>query len=237
MAITDGQVLIGERRSIDRTGLEKIARRLLFSSYSAATGAAYDEVGETYQDALFVGATGTGDEAGNWVCVFNYEKVVDSSDDDPENDIGMVEELDFSMKQDPISSHPNFATLIKTYGWDSSEKQFNKTLPDGTTDSPVYGTVDYLAFSCVYRQTQTLSEIPPEIFQNIGTLIEDPPFVNLTDPAANDERTWLYLAPKITTRGNAFTVTQEWMLSGFGTGWIEAIYSQEALNALDTSDN
>jgi len=235
MALPDGSYLIGERRSIDKSGLEKISRRVFFSSYSSAVAGAYGEVDNTYDDALFVGANGQGDDAGNWICQFDYEKVANSGDQDPSKDIGLIEELDFSMAQNPVQSSPNFKKMQDAYGWDTAQKAFPQNLASGQA-SPVYGTTDFLSYTCVYRQTQTLAELPDDLFENLGTIITDPPFKKLTDPAANDDRTWLYLAPKVSTRGNAFQVVQEWMLSGSG-GWLEAIYSKSALTILATEQN
>jgi hypothetical protein len=235
MSLSEGSILIGERRSIDKTGLEKISQRVFFSSYQAAVNGAYAAVGSTYSNALFVGASAQGDEAGNWICQFDYEKVVSQSDENPADDIGLVEELDFSMSQNPVQSSPNFKAMTETYLWDTALKAFSQNLSNGDP-SPVFGTTDFLSYTCVYRQTQTLAELPDDIFSNLGTIITDPPFKKLTDPAMNDDRTWLYLAPKISTRGNAFQVVQEWMLSGAG-GWLEAIYGSTALKVLETSKN
>jgi len=236
MSLTDGSFLLGEKRSIDKTGLYKISRRAFFTSKAAAVTGTYREVGNEYDEALFVGAGGTGDEAGNWICTFNYEKVASSRDDNPSVDIGLVEELDFSSIQSPIQTSPNFATLVSTYGWDDATQSFPKKNSVGD-DSPLYGTTDFLSYSCIYRQTQTFSEIPDSIFDHIGTIDDNVPFKKIRDPADSDERTWLYLAPKIASRGNAFQITQEWMLSGFGTGWIPEIYSQDSLSVLQTSNN
>lgn len=233
MSLPDGSVLLGERRSIDKTGLEKISRKIFFSSYDLAVTGAYNEVDSEHDGALFVGAQAQGDEAGNWIAQFDYEKVSGESTDS--EDIGLVEELDFSMSQNPVQSSPKFKEMMAAYGWDTAAKAFPQNLADGTA-SPVYGTTDFLSYTCVYRQTKTLSALPDDLFTNIGTIIGDPPFKKLTDPSMGDDRTWLYLAPKISTRGNAFQIVQEWMLSGAG-GWLEAIYSDTALTVLPTADN
>lgn len=196
----------------------------------------YGEVGNFYDGALFVGGGGKGDEAGNWVCNWNYEKVAGSSLVNPTSDIGLIEELDFSSIQSPIQTSPNFQNLVSIYGWDDATQSFPQKISGGNA-SPVYGTSDFLSYSCVYRQIQTLESVPSTIFDNIGTIDDNVPFKKIPDPATIDERTWLYLAPKIVSRGNAFQITQEWMLSGFGTGWILEIYSSKALSVLDTSKN
>jgi hypothetical protein len=236
MSFSDGSFLLGEKRSIDRTGLYKITRNVFFSSKESAVTGTYEKVGNTYDGALFVGGGGKGDEAGNWVCNWNYEKVAGSSEVNTSNDIGLIEELDFSSIQSPIQTSPNFQNLVSTYGWDEATQSFPKKISGGS-DSPVFGTTDFLSYSCVYRQIQTLASVPSGIFDNIGTIDDNVPFKKIADPAHGDERTWLYLAPKIASRGNAFQITQEWMLSGFGTGWIPEIYSQAALSVLNTSRN
>jgi len=234
--LSDGSFLLGEKRSIDKTGLYKIGRKVFFNSRSAAVTGTYREVGNEYDGALFVGGEGQGDEAGNWICFWNYEKVAGQGDENPTSDIGLVEELDFSSIQSPIQTSPNFPDLVLAYGWDDGVEAFPKSLQNGDS-SPVFGTTDFLSYSCVYRQIQTLDSIPSGIFDNIGTIDDNVPFHKLTDPADADERTWLYLAPKISSRGNAFQITQEWMLSGFGTGWISEIYSSESLSVLTTANN
>jgi len=236
MGLPDGTILLGERRRIDRTGLKRITKRVFFSSYQAAMNGAYQEIDKKYQNALFVSATGSGDEAGNWIAEFEYESVINASDENIGEDIGLVEELDFSTRQDPIGSHPDFNAIITDYPWDDNLKAFKQLLASGQP-SPVYGTIDFLSFTCTYRQIKTMSDVPSYIFENIGTIITDPPFHKLTDPAAGDERTWLYLAPKISTRGNSYQIAQEWILSGYGSGWIEDIYGSSALSVLSPSEN
>jgi len=236
MSLSNGSYLLGEKRSIDRTGLYKITRKVYYGSRDAAVTGTYDQVDQEYDGALFVGGSGAGDEAGSWVCDWHYEKVAGSGDVNTSQDIGLTEELDFSSIQSPIQTNPHFSTLVAQYGWDEALMAFPKTEPGGG-ESPVFGTTDFLSYSCVYRQTQTLASIPSAIFDNIGSIDDNVPFYRLTDPSTEDERTWLYLAPKIASRGNAFQVSQEWMLSGFGTGWVEEIYSSTALGLLLTSDN
>jgi len=236
MSLNDGSFLLGEKRSIDRTGLYKITRNVFFSSKESAVTGTYKEVGNFYDNALFVGGGGKGDEAGNWICNWNYEKVAGSSEVNPSSDIGLIEELDFSSIQSPIQTNPNFQNLVSTYGWDDATQSFPQKIFGGDA-SPVYGTSDFLSYSCVYRQIQTKESVPSTIFDNIGTIDDNVPFKKIPDPANSDERTWLYLAPKIVSRGNAFQITQEWMLSGFGTGWISEIYSTKALSVLNTSNN
>lgn len=236
MSLNDGSFLLGEKRSVDRTGLYKITRNVFFTSRDAAVTGTYGQIEAIYDDALFVGGSGKGDEAGNWICNWNYEKVAGSSDINSSNDIGLIEELDFSSIQSPIQTNPNFSTLVSAYGWDEETQSFPQKTPGGD-ENPVFGTSDFLSYSCVYRQIQTMSSVDSGIFDNIGTIDDNVPFKKIADPADNDERTWLYLAPKISSRGNAFQITQEWMLSGFGTGWIQEIYSQSALSVLNTSNN
>lgn len=226
----DGTILLGEKRSIDRTGLVRITQRVFFSSYEEAMGGAFEA--DEYDGAVKVSANGSGDNAGNWIVDISYEKIADQIGENTT----MVEELDFSMKQDPVSAHPDFGTIKESYPWDEATKAFTKTLTSGD-DSPVYGTTEYLNFSCIYRQTQTLDAIPDGMFENIGSIDDNVPFNNIEDPASNDERTWLYLAPKISTKGKCFQISQEWMLSGFGTGWIEAIYTKQSLGMRNTQEN
>ena len=74
MSLNDGSFLLGEKRSVDRTGLYKITRNVFFTSRDAAVTGTYGQIEAIYDDALFVGGSGKGDEAGNWICNWNYER-------------------------------------------------------------------------------------------------------------------------------------------------------------------
>ena len=168
------------------------------------------------------------------------------SNDGPQNDDEKVTfELDTSMAEDPIQTHPFFDKLKSRYGWDAVKEQFAETLPEsdggqqsalgGASDSsktkknPLFGVESWLVVGAIFRKTYAARIIPASILRGIGTIIGRPPGIEqFRIPSAAKKRNWLKLAPKIKRRGNAVEITEEYMLSG-PNGWVSDVYGQSQL--------
>ena len=151
-------------------------------------------------------------------------------------------ELDVSMNEDPIQTHPFFDTLKVRYHWDVVKEQFSETLPAAggqqtalsgmtkkTKKNPLFGVEHWLVIGAVFRKTYAAKTIPATLLHGIGTIIDKPPGIEqFKIPSAAKKRNWLKMAPKIKRKGNAVEITEEYMLSG-PNGWIQDIYGQAQL--------
>lgn len=155
-------------------------------------------------------------------------------------------EVDVAMREEPIETHPDFDTLRDKYGWDATRKEFFPNIPADNSQaglaaaadrskratSPMYGVTSYLVPGITYRLSYTRKTVPSGILDNIGT-IDNPPglskFPELQKLLSASTRNWLKLAPKITQRGTAVTITEEWLLSGV-RGVNKDIYGKSALS-------
>lgn len=152
-------------------------------------------------------------------------------------------ELDTSMAEERIETHPKFDELKKKYGWDVDTRAFSENLPNTkdtssalsgqkktTKKNPLFGTDSWLVVGVIFRKTYTRASIPSTLLKGIGSIVKKPSGIgqfNLPDSAK--KRNWLKLSPKIVKKGNSVEITEEWMLSG-PNGWQEAIYSQGQLD-------
>jgi hypothetical protein len=144
-------------------------------------------------------------------------------------------ELDTSMSEDSIKTHPSFAKLKKIYGWDDEKEQFPEFLPDsagadnalqasGTSTqqkSDLAGADSYLSVGAIYRITYAARSMPAGLLRGIGTIVTPPGIGRFSIDAG--QRNWLKLAPKVRLRGNCLEITEEYMLSG-PRGWNTDVY-------------
>lgn len=153
-------------------------------------------------------------------------------------------ELDFSMSQEPIESHPNFAAVIKDkYGWNKLRRQFAEFMPGtgGTSGggfggastakkkkNDLYGTDSYLEVGAIFRKTYLRRSIPSNVLRGLGAIVSSPPGLGQFPMDVGPNRNWLKLAPKISRRGNLVQISEEWMLSG-PRGWNKDVYNRSAL--------
>lgn len=158
-------------------------------------------------------------------------------------------ELEFTMNQQPIETHPNFESLNEIYGhydainriWpifiteQAASVGLQSTRPQGgAVRNPMYGVSSYLEPGLTYRISYTDIDVDQDFLMNIGTIVIPPKFGEafpqlqswITNATPN--RNWLKLAPKIRQHGSCIAVTEEYMLSGY-RGWLTPIYSAEAL--------
>jgi hypothetical protein len=158
---------------------------------------------------------------------FEVSLTYEGLEDDPTDDQADFE-LDVSMSDDPIQTHPMFAVLKALYGWDTAEERFPETDPN-QQPSPAYGAESYLTVGAVFRITTTRRSIPGSVLKGIGTITAAPPGIaQFQIPNADGQRNWLKSAPKIKRKGNAVNITEEYLLSG-PKGWLPTIYSAAQL--------
>ena len=154
-------------------------------------------------------------------------------------------ELDASMNEERIETHPSFDTLKAKYGWDADKRTFQETIAAGssgqtglsggnnnnTIPSPLFGADSWLGVGCIFRKTYSGVTIPSDLFDNIGVIVSAPPDIGqFSLPSGIKNRNWLQMAPKLSRTGNAIRISQEWMLSG-PKGWIKEIYDKGQLDA------
>jgi len=205
--------IIGGSFTLDRTGLFTQTDRYAFPTSDGSLPDEAESFGAAYEESSF-----SVDESGAfWVGEY---RATDAQ--------GLIsEELDFSMHEEPIQSHPNFLTegtgIAAVYKYDSASNSFAKTKPDGSPN-PLYGCTSYLAMTATFRKQQTVGNLDEVsgLFDNISKI--DDPNADLIDIPTITWRNWLKLTPKVTSRAGVFEVSEAWMLSGAG-GWNSKIYA------------
>ena len=205
--------IVGGSFSLDRNGLFTQVDRYAFPATGGVMPSEIANFASAYEESNF-----SVDDSGQfWVGEF---RATDAQ--------GMIsEELDFSMHEEPIQSHPNFNTastgIAAVYNYDFAQKAFKKNKSDGSPN-PLYGTTSYLAMTATFRKNQTVGNVNEVagIFDSIGK-ISGPSYDLISIPLVAS-RNWLKLSPKITSRGGVFEVSESWMLSGAG-GWNSKIYA------------
>lgn len=180
------------------------------------------------------------EDEGTFKVVLHFEGVTNDFTFDDANKVTF--ELDTSMAEDPIQTHPFFDTLKTRYGWDAVKEQFAETLPESggqqtalsgsgkkNKKNPLFGVENWLVVGAVFRKTYAARDIPSALLRGIGTIVDKPPGIEQFHiPSAAKKRTWLKLAPKLKRKGNAVEITEEYMLSG-PNGWIKDVYGQAQL--------
>jgi hypothetical protein len=191
-----------------------------------------------------VSAAGAPGEAGLFWVTARFQGIGPQTQNGPQEDTTTFE-LDTSMNEEPIETHPAFKELKKIYGWDQTERRFAETLPQfgpkfdpknglssdsqDSLENPLFGVDSWLVIAAVYRITFGSKVIPGDILTGIGTIIKSPPQIGQFKVPSNGKRNWLKLSPKLNKQGNAVRVTLEWALSG-PKGWLKPIYSQGQLD-------
>jgi len=164
--------------------------------------------------------------------------------EEPPTDEQKTFELEASMAEESIKTHPKFEDLKKQYGWDEALNTFAEFLPDGATGgglsggngggsqrkkSKMYGVESWLVAGAMYRVTYASKTVPTSIFYGIGT-VQTPLQIGKFNLPNLGQRNWLKLAPKVRMRGNTIEITLEYMLSG-PLGWYTEIYSTGQLGS------
>ena len=156
-----------------------------------------------------------------------------ASSDQPESTT--VFEIDASMAEEPIKTHPKFTDLKTKFGWDESKETFAEFTPGSTSGgglaagksdaqkkSKLYGVQSWLVAGALYRVSYSAKTVPGSIFNGIGT-VQTPPHIGKFNLPSLGKRNWLKLAPKVRVRGDCVEINLEYMLSG-PVGWFTEIY-------------
>src|SRR5437867_2253268 len=152
------------------------------------------------------------EDDGTFKVILHFEGLADDNKDDDK----VTFELDTSMAEDPIQTHPFFDTLKTRYGWDAVKEQFAELLPESggqqtalsapskkTKRNPLFGVENWLVVGATFRKTYSARTIPAGVLKGIGTIVAKPPGIEqFKIPSAAKKRNWLKLAPKIKRRGN-----------------------------------
>jgi hypothetical protein len=165
----------------------------------------------------------------------------EGAEDNPTDDQRTFE-LEASMSEEPIKTHPKFENLKSTFGWDESLNTFSEYLPSDSSSgglasgsqngstrkkSKMYGVESWLVAGAIYRLTYASKTVPQSIFLGIGT-VQTPPSIGKFNLPSLGKRNWLKLAPKVRMRGNSIEIALEYMLSG-PLGWFTEVYNASQL--------
>ena len=172
-------------------------------------------------------------EVGTWQLRLTHEGKVSAGEVSFESSAEIEVELDVSMAQDPLKSHPNWEVVAAKYGWSTAKEEFAETLPTtgGTGLSsakkarrnPLHGVDSYLAVGAIFRLTFTNNNALNDLLNDLGTVVSLPPGWNLLRVPAPRGRNWLKLGPRVRVVGNTTVYSPEYMMSG-PNGWIRDIY-------------
>jgi hypothetical protein len=154
-----------------------------------------------------------------WNCEASYYGFTGSPDP--------IYELDMRAAEEPIESHPDFASFAFPEGTNGSkfgsDQMFEGFKPeyDGTviTNPDWVGVRAYLAPGAVWRKTY-LSASRPSSLSGIGAIATP----DGSPPTVGGAYNWLYTGLTYEQRGAIYTVRQEWLLSG-RRGWNASIYT------------
>lgn len=179
-------------------------------------------------------------EVGTWRLTLTHEGQSGDGEVSFESSGAIEVELDTSMAQDPLKSHPNWDVIAARYGWNSPKEEFAETLPStagsqtGLSGSkkarrnPLHGVDSYLAVGALFRLTFTTRNAPANILDDLGTVVALPPGWGLLRIPAPRGRNWLKLPPRVRVVGNTTVYSPEYMMSG-PNGWIRDIYGAAQL--------
>ena len=197
---------------------------------------------ENAPDPFGLPCTGASSVVANSMCkiTFSYEGNTAGQDTFKESD--WVVEMDNTMTDAPIQTHPDFSKIAEKYGWDSDKKEFPEyfegldTTITGLSASqledilrnPLYGVESWLVPGAVLRTSFSGASIPSWVMQGVGTITTKPQGLSKLGVIIPPKRNWLKLGPKITSKGNTYAISAEWMLSG-PRGWSKDIYGSSQL--------
>ena len=228
MAVT---TQIGTRVARDKRGLITASMGFVVDSIEETMGSLPSVLG-----LIEVGRNGTEREDKRFLVQVEYEGAnsdgIAGEDDNSE--------YDSSFREEPIETHPSIKGLIAYYGGEidpvSKRVTFSLDMPKKTSGSkglggtgalqaqidgknPLYGLSTYLVLSAVFRRQYIKKTLPTSIFSNIGKIVKSLPGGYPT-PANHD---WLIRPPKVSKRGGAYEISEEWVMSPPG-GWPPQVY-------------
>lgn len=152
-------------------------------------------------------------------------------------------EFQGSMESVPIQAHPNYKSWLGVYGDEDTNGNWRpfRSLPQSASSgvnvfaslngnsggsakgkkNPLLGAEAFLSIGGVWSRRYGVKEVPGDALAGVGLIQNTVPGTPPTIPA---NRNWLKGAPIIAWRGNAWDVTEQYLLSGVG-GWVSIIYN------------
>jgi len=130
-------------------------------------------------------------EVGTWTLTLTYEGQAGDGDVSFDSADSLEIELDTTMSQDPIKSHPNFEALKGKYGWDTGKEEFAETLPATGGQSsalsgskkaqrnPLHGVDSFLSVGALFRVTYAAKRPQLARIQGPSAAGQAPPEVSL----------------------------------------------------------
>lgn len=237
----------------DRTGLltGSVEKHFTLAEFTIAAMSAAPDPG---WGIPCVGSSASVPKNGTIIVTYSFEGVSSSSTsggngggtpgDDSELIVVSLEGAD---NEEPIETHPNFEKIAKIYLYDESEGKFARyligddaalpgpkkggifgvgdALASLTVKNPLYGVEAFLTPGVVFRRSYSVTSVPSDVYQGIGSIIERPPSIERVNYSREGKRNWLKLAPRVSSRGNAYTVEEAYLLSG-KAGWNKDIYAK-----------
>ena len=183
---------------------------------------------------------------GGFIALLNYSGAGEDQTFDADS---KTFELEGTMSDDPIATHPNFEELAAKYGWDYKAKEFPEFLPNKAkvttgnaalglqkkdsakkTKNPLYTVSSYLAVGAELRISYGSRTVPEGAWKDIGAIFDVPPNIGtFVLPKTTKNRNWMKMAPSIKQRGNTVEITERYMMSG-PAGWIPDMYNGAQLD-------
>ncbi len=220
----------GTEGSRDDTGLITLSVPYFVSTLSDALTIGkepplgLEEVGRDWEDIEGFG------EDGGFRVVVKYEGFEDGKEEGEE-----TFEYTPGFSEEPIESHPLYLNLLEIYQGVYDPEAKSTTWPltyqsksnglkaSGGKDAknPMLDVNTFILLTCTFVHTYSARVIPDNLVDRIGELRDDLPGGFPTPSGRN----WMLMAPRIRKRGNAFTVTEEWLLSPAGGEWSKAVYA------------
>jgi hypothetical protein len=148
-------------------------------------------------------------------------------------------ELQAALTQEPITSHHKIGLLRKEYaeGFKDSKVLWTQTLASGGTNgtdrdgnyvsnlNPFANVDSYLEATATYTISKTYPYQGIDLrISKVGKIASAPVFGEFPSSGTNEKRNWLYAGAAMTQRGNSYTYSIKYLLSGPG-GWNPEIYS------------
>jgi hypothetical protein len=138
-----------------------------------------------------------------------------------------IYELDMRTSEEPIESHPNFATFAYPAGTNGAKYDADGAflgfypvynVSNALTNKEWVGVRGFLSPGAIWRKNYVTSTQPNDI--SVVGKVDTP---EGSPPSVASGRTWLYNGLTWEQRGLVYTVKKEWLLSG-REGWNTTIY-------------
>lgn len=141
-----------------------------------------------------------------------------------------------SFEQVPIQAHPNYRRWIGVYGTEGiggdwrpfrdlpPEAKQSRPLSKKQADAranPLLGVDSFLSSGGVWVRRYAARVLPQDLLRKIGLIVDRPP--GELPPGIPQGRNFLQGPPQLTWRGNAWDVSEQYLLSGRG-GWVPLVY-------------